>query len=122
MTASLEASSEHPIAAGIVNDAKEKGLELVHVHEFKAIPGKGVEGQVLGKRWGVASPGYLRESKIELKDERVEKLEQQGKTVVFLLEEDRPIGAIALADIIRKKSRERPSRSFKAIDAVEKSA
>ena len=52
------------------------------------------------------SPGYLRESKIELKDERVEKLEQQGKTVVFLLEEDRPIGAIALADIIRKESRE----------------
>jgi Cu2+-exporting ATPase len=106
LTASLEASSEHPIAAGIVNDSKEKGIELVHVHEFKAIPGKGVEGQVQGKRWSVVSPGYLRESKIELKDERVEKLEQQGKTVVFLLEEDRPIGAIALADIIRKESRE----------------
>lgn len=106
LTASLEASSEHPIAAGIVNDSLEKGIELVRVHEFKAIPGKGVEGYVHGKRWSVASPGYLRESKIELKDERVEKLEQQGKTVVFLLEEDRPIGAIALADIIRKESRE----------------
>lgn len=105
-TASLEASSEHPIAAGIVNDSSEKGIELVHVHEFKAIPGKGVEGLIQEKRWSVVSPGYLRESKIELKDERVEKLEQQGKTVVFLLEEDRPIGAIALADIIRKESRE----------------
>lgn len=105
-TASLEASSEHPIAAGIVNDSSEKGIELVHVHEFKAIPGKGVEGLIQEKRWSVVSPGHLRESKIELKDERVEKLEQQGKTVVFLLEEDRLAGAIALADIIRKESRE----------------
>jgi Cu2+-exporting ATPase len=106
MTASLEANSEHPIAAGIVNNSKEKGFELVHIHEFKAIPGKGVEGHVQGKKWMVVSPGYLRENKIDLKDERLDKLEQQGKTVVFLLEENRLIGAVALADIIRKESRE----------------
>ncbi len=106
LTASLEASSEHPIAAGIVNDSKEKRVEAVHVREFRAIPGKGVEGLIEGKRWSVVSPGYLRESKIDLKDERIEKLEQQGKTVVFLLEEGRPVGAIAMADIIRKESRE----------------
>jgi Cu2+-exporting ATPase len=106
VTASLEANSEHPIAAGIVNSSKEKGVELVHIQEFKAIPGKGVEGQVQGKRWMVVSPGYLRESKIDLKDERIDKLTQQGKTVIFLLEENRPIGAVALADIIRKESKE----------------
>ena len=106
MTASLEANSEHPIASGIVNSSKEKGVELVHIHEFKAIPGRGVEGLVQGKRWMVVSPGYLRENKIDLKDERIDKLAQQGKTVVFLLEENRPIGAVALADIIRKESRE----------------
>jgi Cu2+-exporting ATPase len=104
VTASLEANSEHPIATGIVNSSKEKGVELVHIHEFKAIPGRGVEGQVQGKRWMVVSPGYLREDKIDLKDERLDKLAQQGKTVVFLLEENRPIGAVALADIIRKES------------------
>lgn len=106
LTASLEASSEHSIAAGVVTDSKEKGLEPVHVHDFKAIPGKGVEGTIQGKRWSVVSPGYLRESRIDLKDERIERLEQQGKTVVFLLSENRPVGAIALADIIRKESRE----------------
>ncbi len=106
MTASLEASSEHPIAAGIVNSSREKGVELIHIHEFKAIPGKGIEGRVEGKIWMVASPGYLKENGIDLRDERLEKLAQQGKTVVFLLEENRPIGAIALADIIRKESRE----------------
>lgn len=106
LTASLESISEHPIAAGIANSAKEKGVELVPVQSFKAIPGKGVEGSVQGKRLMVVSPGYLRENKIDIKDERVERLAQQGKTVVFLLEEGRPVGAIALADIIRKESRE----------------
>ena len=106
MTASLEANSEHPIAAGIVESSQEKGIELVQIHEFKAIPGKGIEGQDQGKRWMVVSPGYLRERKIDPKDERLDKLSHQGKTVVFLLNEDRPIGAIALADIIRHESRE----------------
>jgi len=106
MTASLEANSEHPIAAGIVESSQEKGIELVQIHEFKAIPGKGVEGKDQGKRWMVVSPGYLKESKIDLKDERLDKLSHQGKTVVFLLNEDGPIGAIALADIIRHESRE----------------
>lgn len=106
MTASLEANSEHPIAAGIVNSLNEKGGELVAIHEFKAIPGIGVEGQVQGKRWMVVSPGYLKENKIDLKDERIDKIAQQGKTVVFLLQENRLIGAVALADIVRKESKE----------------
>jgi Cu2+-exporting ATPase len=74
LTASLEASSEHPIAAGIVNSSKERGIEPVHVHDFRALPGKGVEGLIQGKRLRVVSPGYLGESKIELKVERIEKL------------------------------------------------
>lgn len=105
MAASLEANSEHPIAAGIVSSSKERG-ELIHIHEFKAIPGKGIEGRIKGESWIVASPGYLKENNIDLRDERLDKLAQQGKTVVFLLEEGRPVGAIALADIIRKESRE----------------
>jgi Cu2+-exporting ATPase len=109
-TASLESISEHPIAAGIVNSAGEKGIDLVPVQGFKAIPGKGVEGLVQGKKLLVVSPGYLRENGIDVKDERVEKLAQQGKTVVFLLEDGRPAGAIALADIIRKESREAVER------------
>lgn len=106
LTASLESISEHPIAAGIANSAKEKGIELMPVQDFKAIPGKGVEGLVQGKKLLVVSPGYLRENRIDIKEERVERLAQQGKTVVFLLEDGRPVGAIALADIIRKESRE----------------
>jgi Cu2+-exporting ATPase len=106
LAASLEASSEHHIARGIVASCREKSLRLWAVSEFQAIPGKGVEGSIQGRRWGVVSPGYLQENKIDLRDERIEKLAQQGKTVVILLEGSRPAGAVALADIVRKESRE----------------
>jgi Cu2+-exporting ATPase len=106
MAASLEANSEHPIAAGIVKGSKEMGIDLIPIQGFKSIPGKGIEGQVWGKSWMMASPGYLRENNIKLDDDRVNRLAEQGKTVVFLLEEDRLAGAVALADVIRKESRE----------------
>ena len=50
LTASLETNSEHPIAAGIVNSSQENVGEHVHIHDFKAFPGKGVEGTVGAKR------------------------------------------------------------------------
>ncbi|VVB67994.1 Copper-exporting P-type ATPase B [uncultured archaeon] len=106
MAASLEKSSEHPIAAGIVHSAKERGIEQISVQGFRAIPGKGVEGLVSERLVRVISPGYLREKGIDLKDERIDRLAQQGKTVVYLLEEEKPLGAIALADVIRAESGE----------------
>ncbi|HPY93270.1 MULTISPECIES: heavy metal translocating P-type ATPase [Methanothrix] len=106
MAASLEANSEHPIAAGIAEGSKEMGIDLIPIQGFKSIPGKGIEGQIQGRSWMVASPGYLRENNIKLDDDRVNRLAEQGKTVVFLLEEDRLVGAVALADVIRKESRE----------------
>ncbi len=106
ISASLEANSEHPIAQGIVESAKGRGVKLLHAEEFKAIPGKGVEGKINGRNYKIVSPGFLRENGIEIKNENVEKLKQQGKTVVFLLEGDKPTGVIALADVVRKESRE----------------
>lgn len=115
LAASLEASSEHPIAKGILESAKEKGIESVQVEKFSSIPGKGIEGIIEGKKFLVVSPGYLEEAGINLKDkktenEKIEEIKAQGKTVVFLLEEDRVIGALALADIVRKESREAISK------------
>lgn len=110
LAASLEASSEHPIATGILESAREKGLETRAVKEFSSIPGKGVQGLVEGKKFLVVSPGYLEENRIVLKNEKIEEIKAQGKTVVFLLEEEKVLGAIALADIIRKESREAISK------------
>jgi Cu2+-exporting ATPase len=110
LAASLEASSEHPIATGILESAREKGLETRAVKEFNSIPGKGVQGLVEGKKFLVVSPGYLEENGIVLKNEKIEEIKAQGKTVVFLLEEEKVLGAVALADIIRKESREAISK------------
>lgn len=110
LAASLEANSEHPIAAGVLESAREKGLQTQSVEEFSSIPGKGVQGLVGGEKFLVVSPGYLEENGIVLKNEKIEEIEAQGKTVVFLLQEDRVLGAVALADIIRKESREAISK------------
>jgi len=110
LAASLEASSEHPSATGILESAREKGLKIQPVEEFSAIPGKGIQGMVEGKKFFVVSPGYLEEKGITLKNEKIEEIKAQGKTVVFLLEGDKVLGAVALADIIRKESREAISR------------
>src|ERR1035437_8022984 len=110
LAASLEASSEHPIAAGIIESAREKRLKIQSVEEFSSIPGKGIKGLVEGNQFLVVSPGYLEEKGIVLKREKIEEIKEQGKTVVFLLEGEKVLGALGLADIIRKESREAISK------------
>ncbi len=110
LAASLEANSEHHIAAGILESAKERGLKIQLVEGFSSLPGKGLEGLVDGKKFFVVSPGYLEEKRIVLKEEKIEEIKEQGKTVVFLLEGETVLGALGLADIIRKESREAISK------------
>ncbi len=106
LAASLERHSEHPIAQGIVRYAESRGLALLNVEGFKALPGRGVEGLVNGRKVMVVSPGYLRENGITVTDDRITRLAGQGKTLVYVLIDGRVAGAIALADIIREESRE----------------
>jgi Cu2+-exporting ATPase len=103
---SLEINSEHPIARGIVRSAEEKKIALSPPEEFQALPGKGVQGMIEGTLIRVVSPGFLQESGITVTDERVEQVASQGKTVVYLLEGQKPVGALALADIVREESRD----------------
>jgi Cu2+-exporting ATPase len=102
--AALEGSSEHPIAQGIV--ASQAASAALHVESFRALPGKGVEGTVNGHVMRVVSPGYLKEQRRTVTDERIERLTAQGKTVVFVVIDEVVAGAIALADIIRPESKQ----------------
>ncbi len=110
VAASLEQASEHPIARGIVETAKARGLALQPTEDFRAIPGKGVTGRLNGAEYAVVSPGYLQEKGLRLEDPRVQAVAEQGKTVVYLLSGERVLGALALADIIRPESREAVER------------
>jgi len=103
--ASLESQSEHPIAQGIVNSAREKELSVSAPKDFTAIPGRGASANVTGQNVKVVSPGYLKEHGFAFDNARVTEIAAQGKTVVYVLIDEKLQGAIALADIIRKESR-----------------
>jgi Cu2+-exporting ATPase len=105
--ASVDAKSEHPIAKAIAASSEAK----LPVENFKSIPGKGAEGRVDGRYVKVVSPGFLRGENIDLADKRIEPLQAQGKTVVFVLVDGKLKGAIALADIVRPEAKQ-------AIDAL----
>lgn len=75
LAAALESRSEHPIAAGIVDSAKEKDLRPGSPRDFRAIPGKGAEAHVGGRNIKVVSPGYLKEH--DLKDDNDQVLPDQ---------------------------------------------
>ncbi len=101
--ASLEARSSHPIA-GAIAGAADGRYEVVN---FRSITGKGVEGIIKGKNIKIVSPGFLKEKNIIIRDhKKMDRLASQGKTIVYVLMENRLIGAIALADIIRDESKE----------------
>lgn len=99
--AAIESHSEHPIAKGIVHSSTEHW----DVENFKAITGKGAEGVVKNKSVKVISPGYLQEYKIQYHHPKIETLNAQGKTVIFVLIDNALEGAIALADMIRPESK-----------------
>jgi Cu2+-exporting ATPase len=111
--ASLESQSEHPIARGIVARAKELGLPLGRASEFRNITGQGASALVEGTPVAVVSPGYLGSEVV--RDERLDRLHRQAKTVVYVLRAGTPVGAIALADIVRPESRE-AVRRLRAMD------
>jgi Cu2+-exporting ATPase len=106
LAAAIESRSQHPIAAGIVRGATERGINYPAASEVSAIPGKGARGIVEGVEVNVVSPGYLKERSQTVSDARVARVEEQGKTVVYVLLGSKVVGAIALADIIRPESRE----------------
>ncbi len=99
--ASLEALSEHPIAKAIVEKAKGENVKLRGVKCFQAIAGKGVTGKIGGEIYYVGSKRLFKELNIAFQEEVLEKLENEGKTVVLIGNEKEVIGLIAVMDKIR---------------------
>jgi Cu2+-exporting ATPase len=104
--AGLESRSEHPIAAGIVREAKQQRLNIPLASSVSAIPGKGVRGTIEGKEYELASLAYLKEMELQASNPGVERMAKEGKTLVFVVSEGEVRGFIALVDTIREASRE----------------
>jgi Cu2+-exporting ATPase len=103
LAAALEQKSEHPIATGILQKARDLNLTLPSADNFKAITGQGIEARVESKKIRVVSPGYLKEKNIAMPDGFTA---DNTETVVFVLVEKELAGYIALSDELRAESPE----------------
>ncbi|HLS10179.1 heavy metal translocating P-type ATPase, partial [Lentibacillus sp.] len=104
--ASVEQNSEHPIAAGIVQAAKEREVQSGKLTDFESITGKGIQGKVDGQKVNVVSPGYVNNNHLNYDEALFNEMSDEGKTVVFVLVEDELAGMIALADMVRETAKE----------------
>jgi Cu+-exporting ATPase len=102
--ASVEAASEHPLAAAIVRSAKERGIESLPVDNFDSPTGKGAIGMVEGKRVVLGNAAFLAELSIATAalENDAEKLRRDGATVIFIAINGKVAGVIAIADPIKK--------------------
>ncbi len=103
LAVALEQQSEHPIATGILQKAKDLNITIPATENFNAITGKGVEATVEGKNIMVLSPNYLKENNIALPYDFTS---NDTETIVFLLIDNELAGYIALSDKIRPESAE----------------
>lgn len=103
---SVEVNSEHLIAQGIVREAEKRKLTLQGISDYQSIPGKGLKAMLASKEIRIGSPSYLRAENISFDEEHYEKLAKEGKTVVFVLQDKKLIGYLALSDQVRETAKE----------------
>jgi Cu+-exporting ATPase len=106
LAASLEKSSEHPLATAIVSAAEEKGINLVTPKDFDSITGKGVIGTVEGTRVLLGNLKLMNDSDVntdELSD-IAEKMRKQGQTVMFVAADNKLAGILAVSDPIKEST------------------
>ena len=109
LAASLEQNSEHPLADAITRGAKEQGAVLAAVKDFRSVTGGGVAGVVDGRAVMIGKPDFLRHEKIaglEALETSAVKLQEEGRTAVFVAVDGKPAGLLAAADPVKSSAAE----------------
>ena len=108
LVAAAESKSEHPIAEAIVRAARENGLDIPNVVNFKAEPGFGIEAGVDGHRVQVGADRYMERLGIDLKDveARAGEMAAEAKTPLYAAVDGKLAAVIAVADPLKDSSRE----------------
>jgi Cu2+-exporting ATPase len=108
IAAALEALSEHPLAQAVVREADARSLKIPKATEFKAIAGKGVEGQVNGKRYKVGRPEWAKELNLAFANNLqagLTNIEERGESAIALLDDKQVLALFGLADRVREQAR-----------------
>jgi Cu+-exporting ATPase len=110
--ASLERSSEHPLAAAVVAGAEGRGIACAPVEQFRSVTGKGVAGTVTSRRVAIGAVAFLRndvgvsgQSLTQL-DEEAASLRREGQTILFVAIDEQAAGILGVADPIKASTRD----------------
>jgi Cu+-exporting ATPase len=109
LAASLEQGSEHPLAAAIVQGAKDQGLVIEAVTDFRSVTAGGVLGTVAGRAVMIGKPDFLRNETITGLDPLealAVPLQEAGKTAMYVAVDGKPAGILAVADPIKSTTAE----------------
>lgn len=109
IVASVEAKSEHPIARGIVNDAKERKIKLKKVKEFQSLAGLGVTALYNGEKYLIGNKKLMEQNGVEIieqveKDE--EKLQKAGNSILFVAKENELIALLGVKDNVKENAKD----------------
>ncbi len=106
--ATLENSSEHPLARALVAKAGEEGIEIGESSDFRAVTGRGIVGSVDGHRIAVGTRALMEEEKIDYSpaEETIKKLEENARTTMLAAIDGKVVGALGLADTLKPGSAE----------------
>ncbi len=108
LAAGLEEKSEHPLAEAILEYAKKKSVKPAGITEFVSVPGRGVKGKLGNTRYIAGNRRMLKEQGIPLGDyaQRLDVLADEGKTPMLFADENRILGILSVADVVKPTSRE----------------
>ncbi len=108
LAASVERSSEHPLAAAIVSAAQARSISLAAAVDFRSVTGKGVTGRVEGKAVALGNAALLQDLGVEggALIQRAEASRQDGQSVMFVCVDGKAVGLLGTADPIKESSKE----------------
>ncbi|WP_298838002.1 heavy metal translocating P-type ATPase [Clostridium sp.] len=107
IAATAEKGSEHPLGEAIVKEAEDRKLDFKNTEKFNAVPGRGIDVTIDGKKILLGNKKLMDESKVSLLDlEKIsDKLAGEGKTPMFIAIEGKLSGIIAVADTVKENSK-----------------
>ncbi len=106
LAAIAEKNSEHPLGEAIIRSARQRGLDISDADSFNAIPGQGLESRINGKTVLLGNRKLMSERRITIDKlfPEAERLENEGKTVMFVANDGKPFGIVAVADTLKETS------------------
>jgi Cu+-exporting ATPase len=108
VAAIAEKWSEHPIGQAILKKAEDEGISVAEPESFDALPGFGVTARVKGKNVLIGNRALMKNNNVSVQklENMIERLENEGKTVLIVAVEGKAAGAIAVSDTVKEHSKE----------------